>query len=159
MDAIANLVVVMTILSVAAERMTNILKMRHDELRLAKPTPEEERTRVYGITLRSMGCGVFIALLVKADLFAILNNLDDPFATLGWVHVDNYKWTRSLATATWPGGIYAVIGCVLTGIGLGFGSKFWHDILGAIYELRSIARNRKEQMKVAAPAAGGGDDE
>ena len=73
MDSLINVVVLMTVLSVAAERITNVMKLRQESLRLPKGTEAEERARVYSITWRSMAVGVFVALLMKADIFAILS--------------------------------------------------------------------------------------
>jgi hypothetical protein len=83
-----------------------------------------------------------VALLLKADLFEIMSRMDKPWETLGWVHVENYRWMRSAASNSVPGAIYAAAGCVFTGVALGFGSKFWHDTLGAVYEVRDMTRIR-----------------
>lgn len=42
-------------------------------------------------------------------------------------------------------------GCLVTRFALGFGSKFWHDLLGAVYELRDFARgaNRRRSAEAA----------
>jgi hypothetical protein len=32
--------------------------------------------------------------------------------------------------------IYAVTGCLLTGCAMGFGSRFWHDVLGVLLDTR-----------------------
>ena len=129
-------------LSVLAERGTNLLKLRNEDLKLKRADVSEERDREYRIALRTILVGIVLAILLKADMFAILSQLDAPWKTLGWVQVENYRWMRSPASADVGGGIYAVAGCLLTGVALGFGSKFWHDILGSVYELRNMARKR-----------------
>jgi hypothetical protein len=77
-----------------------------------------------------------------------MNHLEQPWETLGWVRLENYRWIRSSATASVASFVYTLGGCVITGVGLGFGSKFWHDLLGTLYEVRSIARNHKEKNLV-----------
>ncbi|MEZ5989237.1 MAG: hypothetical protein R3F30_08970 [Planctomycetota bacterium] len=148
MDALINLLVLLTILSVAAERLANLMKLRTSALRRTKETVDNDPGRELGISLRSIAVGILLAVAVKADLFVILNNLEDPFKSLGWFHVDNYRWLRSPALSTVQGCLYAVFGCVLTGVALGFGSSFWHDILGTVKELKNMTRERKDSMKV-----------
>ena len=91
-----------------------------------------------------------MALLVKADFFEILTRLDDPWGTLGWVQLREYHWVRARATEGIGTTFYAMAGCAITGVALGFGSKFWHDVLGAVYEVRSMARNRRLSGERAA---------
>ena len=145
LEPLINLIVLLTVMSVAAERATNLLKLRHNDLRMRKSSKEEERAREYRISVRSFLVGLILAVLVKADFFEIMLHLDSPWRTLGWVQVHGYTWFRSAATSELGTIIYALAGCVITGAMLGFGSKFWHDILGSVYELRGMARNRRER--------------
>lgn len=140
-EPLINLIVLLTALSIVAERVTNVLKLRRPKLK-ARLDGQDNPEREAAIALSALGIGVLVALLVKADLFAILKQLDNPWATLGWLQVDKYTWTRTPATATLGNAAHCIAGCVLTGCALGFGSKFWHDTLGAVYEVRNMARNR-----------------
>ena len=146
-EPLINLLIVLTILSVAAERVTNLLKNRHPELkdRTSAKSMAKKQERDFRISLRAMGVGMIVALAVKANFFELLTHLDDPWSTFGWVQVKDHQWFQVAATRGVGNVIYAVIGCLLTGVTLGFGSKFWHDILGAVYDLRGIARNRQER--------------
>ena len=47
LEPLINLLAVLTVLSVIAERITNLLKLRDKRLRVKQPTLEEERLRVY----------------------------------------------------------------------------------------------------------------
>lgn len=150
-EPLINLLVVLTILSVAAERVTEYLKLRNDDLKDRKIAiaKNEEPERAYRISMRAMTVGMCVAVAVKADFFEILTHLEQPWSTFGWVQVDEHRWIRSPATRGWGNAMYAVAGCAITGVALGFGSKFWHDVLGAVYEMRSIARNRAEKGEAA----------
>jgi hypothetical protein len=141
LQPLINLLVLLTALSLGAERVSNLVKLRNPNLKAKKPTYAEERDREHGIAGRTLLVGVILAVLVKADFFAILAHLDDPWRTLGWVQLSDYRWMRSPATANIGTFLYTLAGSVLTGIALSFGSKFWHDVLGTVYEVRSIARN------------------
>ncbi len=155
LEPLINVVAVLTILSIMAERATNLIKLGSPKLRCAHEhdgaskegepsSAQEEKAREYAITGWAIGMGVAIALLLKADIFAILGNMQEPWKTLGWVHVDNYKWVRSAALATPRGLGYATAGCLLTGVALGFGSKFWHDVLGSVREVKNIAKKKSD---------------
>ena len=143
---IINLLVLLTALSVAAERITNMMKLRRDQLREDKGTgkPEQE----YAVHGRTFVVGLVIALLFKADLFEILANLDAPWETLGWVKVEGGRFLQSTASQNLGSAVYAAVGSLFTGTALGFGSKFWHDVLGAVYELRDSTRRRKPPVAV-----------
>ena len=153
-EPLINVLVVLTVLSVAAERVTNMLKLRHEDLRDRKLTETDEKEREYGITARSMLVGILLAILTKADMFAILANLGNPWETLGWVQVHGESWVRASALSSLGTFLYSVGGSVITGFALGFGSKFWHDLLGLAYELRNMARKSNDAAPVLAGKGG-----
>jgi hypothetical protein len=144
-EPLINLLIVLTVLSVAAERATNLLKLRHADLRVAVKEKPEEKRREERITFRSVFVGIFLAILVKADFFEILSNLDSPWQTLGWVQVSGSEWVRAPASAGAGTALYAILGSVVTGVALGFGSKFWHEVLDAVLELRGYAQRLRER--------------
>ena len=137
-----------------AERITNVLKLNHPELKLRLDVEAAERDRERRINFRAILVGVGVALLLKADMFSILAHLDEPWKTLGWVRLDGAQWVQSPATASIGRVLYVVGGCIVTGIGLGFGSKFWHDVLGTMNEVKGIAR--KARSRTTAPGGPNG---
>ena len=151
-DPFVNMLVILTVLSITAERLTNLLKLQNPDLNDRKPDKKEERRREHRISIRTMVVGVLLTILVKANFFEIMSNLQDPWSTLGWVRLDDYRWIRSPATVDLSAFLYTLGGCLVTGLGLGFGSKFWHDLLGTVYELRSLARNKKNKQLIEMPA-------
>jgi len=142
---------------VTAERISNILKFRKEPLRDRKKDPKEERKREGEIQFQTAVIGIGIAVLTKADLFAFLTHLDDPWSTIGWVRVIGTQWFQSPALQSTGATLYTLGGCILTGLALGFGSKFWHDILSTVFELRNIARNRGSAVSLKAGAGGSSD--
>lgn len=143
-EPMINGLVLLTILSVVAERMTNFVKLGNDDLRLRK---DNDRTHEQRVQNRNLIVSISLALLTKADLFAILSNLDDPWKTLGWVRVTGgHAFMTEAATAAGPF-LIALVGCVFTGFALGFGSRFWHDILGSVLEMRKRLRNNPAAEK------------
>jgi hypothetical protein len=109
MDAfqpLINLLVLLSALSLAAERVTNVVKLRYESIR------------------------------DKADFFEILGNLQAPWDTLGWAHMQAGELVRRSALTNLRQGLYALVGSVFTGLALGFGSKFWHDMLDIVFNSR-----------------------
>jgi len=124
---------ILTALSLAAERITNIVKLRSKDLR-NKARDEKDRERQ--ITNRALLVSLAVALLVKADFFEILSRLDAPWETLGWARMQAGELVRSSAVSGVGRFIYAVTGCLLTRCAMGFGSRFWHDVLGVLLDTR-----------------------
>jgi hypothetical protein len=123
-----NLLVLLSALSIAAERLANAVKLRDARLRTSRPSVAQEKEREQGIGHRVLLVSVALALLVKADLFQILAHLDAPWDTLGWIKGPSISEPARLA--------FSVTGSVLTGCSLGFGSKFWHDMLDIVYQTK-----------------------
>jgi hypothetical protein len=135
-----NLLVMLSALSIAAERLANAVKLHDDRLRTSRPSVAEEKERERGIGHRVLVVSVALALLVKADLFQILAHLDAPWDTLGWAKGPSVSDAAQF--------FLSVAGSILTGCSLGFGSKFWHDVLDIVYQTRGRLRpGRKEHAR------------
>ncbi len=159
LEPVINVLTLLTVLSITAERLTNVLKLQNEKLREKKSrNSKQELDRHRSIQARNLAMGIFLALIVKADMFSIVAHLDNPWTTLGWVRVSGAQWFQTAALGDIGTVIYAIVGCLITGVALGFGSKFWHDTLGAIYELRSIGRNRAGGEISASPVREGNDN-
>jgi len=129
-EPLVNLLVLLSALSVAAERVANWLKLGDPDLREKKESPPEEKARERRIALRALAVSVALAVLVKADFFAILTHPEAPWDTLGWVRPAGDGWTLGRL-------LQALAGTLVTGIALAFGSKFWHDVLDRVYGVRN----------------------
>lgn len=151
MDAfgpIVNVLLVLSVLSVAAERVTNLVKLRRDKDWCELP----DRDRELRITFTNVLAGVTLAAVMKADLFGMLSQPSAPWSTLGWTQWNGQTWVRHAAASSAGGVTYALLGSAITGIALGFGSKFWHDVLGIVVELKKLTEGRSAK---AAQDAGG----
>jgi hypothetical protein len=140
LQPLMNFALLMTALSIAAERLANILKLRHPSLRGpgTRLGRREEKERERQIANRVLAVSVALAVLLKADFFAILSHLDAPWSTLGW--------TRDAAIRSPAQLVSTLGGTVLTGVSLGFGSKFWHDVLDIVYGVRDHIRVKRERV-------------
>jgi hypothetical protein len=137
-EPLVNVLTVLTVLSFAAERLANLVKLRFNGLW----KNGTERQREYNISLATLVVGVTLAIVTKADLFSMLAHASEPWSTLGWAHWDGTDWVHCSAVVNAAGILQAVLGCAVTGVSLGFGSRFWHDVLGAVLELRNVVKRR-----------------
>ena len=147
MDAfqpLINLLVLFTILSLAGERATNLIKLKSNELRMRKKDEEGTRKREQKINIRNIVINIFFSIIIKANFFEVITHLDDPWKTLGWIQFHDNQWMMSPVLDNIGMTLLALVGCVVMGFSLGFGSKFWHDVLGIIYEIRDMKRKLKE---------------
>jgi hypothetical protein len=128
-----NLLVLLTALSLASERLANAMKLGDADLREKKGSPQEEKARERRIALRALAASVALAVFMKADFFEILSHLDAPWDTLGWALPVEEQWTVSLF-------LQSFTGTIVTGVSLAFGSKFWHDVLDLVHGVRGAVR-------------------
>jgi hypothetical protein len=148
-EPLVNLLVLMSALSIAAERLANALKLRHPDLRDRKAGARDEKARERRIAQRALAASVVLAVVVKADFFAILSHLDAPWDTLGWVRPAPQGWTVGRF-------LHTLAGTIVTGISLGFGSKFWHDLLDLFYGVRNAVNGER---RAASHRMTGPDDD
>jgi hypothetical protein len=133
LEPLINLLLLLSALSVASERLANAIKLGNTDLREKKASPPEEKARERRIALRALAASVALAVLMKADFFEILSHLEAPWDTLGWARPADDQWTLGRL-------LQAFDGTVVTGISLAFGSKFWHDVLDLVYGVRAAVR-------------------
>jgi hypothetical protein len=150
-DPLINILSVLTVLSVAAERVTNVVKLRKEDTWRAI----SERQREFNIQVTNVIFSLFIALAVKADIFSMFARPDAPWSTLGWVQWTGTAWAQSASVVGASAILHTFVGCIVTGIALGFGSKFWHDVLGIVFEARELTKKHKERVALTAPLSVG----
>jgi len=149
LEPIINLLTVLTVLSVTAERLTNVIKLR----RSADWDVLEARQKELRIVTTNLAVGMSLALVMKADLFAMLAQPAAPWSTLGWTQWDGSAWVQHAATLSAGGVLHAVLGSALTGAALGLGSSFWHDVLAIVFELKKQSQARTEAARALAPVS------
>jgi hypothetical protein len=133
-EPLINLLLLMGALSTASERLTNAIKLRYADLRERRQDRREEKDRERRIAQHALATSIALAVVLKADFFQILSHLQAPWDTLGWAR-PAAGWTGTAVLQT-------LGGTIVTGISLGFGSKFWHDLLDLIYGARTTLRRR-----------------
>lgn len=146
-DILLSLVVVLLPLSFISERISNFFKLvlpsdgklGFGNLRHKENDSKKEKTRERKIFLLSLLSGEIVAFSLKADLFQIIEN-----GKIGWNHSsDDLLW---------------IVGCLFTGFFLSWGSKFWHDLLGILLEVKNLrkayAEEKTAEVKTMVEEAG-----
>jgi hypothetical protein len=136
-----NLITLLAGLSLVAERVTNAVKLHRKELR-EKATKGKEKEREKRITAHALFLSFAVALVVNANFFEILTHLEAPWETLGWAQLQAGQLVQTSSALGVGKVAYTTAGCMLTGFAMGFGSTFWHDLLGVVLD----TRNKLKQM-------------
>ncbi len=145
---IIQLVTILFLLSMVCERIADFLKHYLSESHvfniqkgffkvgdtLTKFPQDDlkEQERAFRIFKINVCSGILLAFILKGDLIKIFNNITDPAKTLGWNNLEDY--TKFIDWALLPFGI------ILTGLFISFGSKFWHDLLDLLYQIKNTKR-------------------
>ena len=147
LQQIIQLVIILFLLSMVCERIADFLKHYLSESKLFRiqndifkigdtltkyPNDDaKEQARVYRILKINVWSGILLAAILKADLIKIFNNINEPGKTLGWSNISEYGLLDA---------ILLPFGIILTGCFISFGSKFWHDLLDILYQIKNTKR-------------------
>lgn len=144
LDSAIAVLLILFVLSQISERITNLVKLKlHDSLglgnlRLMSEDENAEKKRESKIVVISMICGFIVAIVLKADIYTILQVAIEAKDKVS----ESEKSVTDLFTGWGKNDINPqnIIGCVFTGVFLSFGSKWWHDILDLLLEIKNIKR-------------------
>lgn len=134
------------LLSVISERITNFLKLWLPEswfgsLRQKQMDEAAEKIRERKILAFSIGVGFFTAMSVQASMLHILSNIDRPEEAIGWNHV-TICFSYFFSWENWK----YILGFLLTGCFISLGSKFWHDLLDLLLEVKNVKAQISDSM-------------
>ncbi len=148
LQQIIQLVTVLFLLSMVCERIADFLKyylsnkqflwipkefFKIGDTQTKYPKDElKEKARAFRILKINVGSGILLATILKADLIKIFNHIENPGETIGWNNL----------CSSYEGIEYGVLpfGIILTGLFISFGSKFWHDLLDLLYQIKNTKR-------------------
>jgi len=139
-ENVINATLVLFILSLITEKVSNFLKLQSARLAISQKSLLFETARTRAIQKRTTLIGIVIAILCKANLFNIFN----PDSPLFWVRSELLFFNKDPwglnKDFEWIGFIGIIFGSVLTGLFLSFGSKFFHDLLDLLLEAKNLKR-------------------
>jgi hypothetical protein len=155
MDNLYKIVTILFILSLISERVANFFKLKLSETRklldktgtirhffsfnntsIRKKDPKEEKDREFRILKINLFFGCAIAIGFHADLFGIIKHIDDANNVLSW-NSEYLELKQDCFLTTIGIILLSLLGCFFTGVFLSFGSKFWHDMLDLIMEVKN----------------------
>lgn len=162
MEKIYTLLLVLFVLSQISERVANFLKLKLSDTRLLfegtdktfwkyfsfrntktrSADPEKEKDREFRILKINVATGLLVSLIFRTDLFCILRNIADPASHMGWTTIrTDYHAYIGLFDKCYVGSIFfglsTLLGCLITGVFLSFGSKFWHDLVDLLLQAKN----------------------
>jgi len=129
---VVSIVLTLFILSLITERISEFIKNQFKSLYMKvenNPVLAKKRERI--ILILSGSVGIIIALICNADFFTLIAE-KGVIVPISSIHELTFK---------------SVIGCIITGLFLGQGSKFFHDLLDALLYYKNAKKalyNRSE---------------
>lgn len=130
---ITTIVMQLFILSTISERVTNFIKLnlqsvteRLGNFRDKENSQIKEKEREKGILNWAIVIGILVAVLAKADLFYMVK---EGKLQQSWVDIN-------------------ILGCLLTGFFISLGSKFWHDLLDLLLQVKNLKSKLVDQKDI-----------
>lgn len=124
-DILISIVVTLFMLSLITEKISNFIKLNIHSLSLKIPDDAEwEKKREKKIQLMSGIVGILVALTCNADFFYLIKAEGKMIAL------------NSITDFS----IMGIVGCIITGLFLSQGSKFFHDLLDTLLYYKNVKR-------------------
>jgi hypothetical protein len=130
MELAIKITLVLLILSLIVEKITGFVKLYFPSLYSKTYNEEEEKLREKKIQRDSIIIGVIVAIISNANFFKLLRGQDMLY------------WTDDPEGFT----IKAILGCLISGIFLSQGSKFFHDLLDTLLYAKKMKRGLFENQ-------------
>lgn len=133
-DILISIVVTLFMLSLITEKISNFIKLNIQSLSLKKPDDAEwEKKREKKIQMLSGIIGMLVAITCNADFFYLIKAEGKMIAL------------NSITDFS----IMGIIGCIITGLFLSQGSKFFHDLLDTLLYYKNVKRAlyNKQEME------------
>lgn len=126
MDKIIEPTVVLLILSLITEKISNFIKLQYEGLCTKHSNILEENLRGKKIQKLTILIGIFVALISKVNFFELFQEGSNLF----WDR-DDIKGIHLLEN---------ILGSVISGLFLSLGSRFFHDLLDILLEVKNLKR-------------------
>jgi len=110
-----------------------------------------EDKRYYRILKINIVCGFLVAFALHADIFTILNHLDEPEKAITWngyqLEILRFRinYFEKEVLVDYQSLHWYLLGCLMTGFFISFGSKVWHDLLDLLLEVKNTRRKLNDK--------------
>lgn len=131
MDKVIQPTIVLLILSLITEKIANFIKLQYEELANKKESDLDEKVREKKIQRLAILVGIGVALISKANLFDFFK---DSF-NLFWTEND-FKGIALISN---------IVGSIISGMFLSLGSKFFHDLLDMLLQVKNLKRKLNDK--------------
>ena len=156
MEKILQLVTVLFILSLIFERICEFLKtylackklgpwfIVGDTITKHDLDSKAEKRREYRILKMNLVLGFITAFLAHASFFDLLKNIETPGKVIGWTNnlFNDFQSqiNGEIIFQAFKQAVQFIIGCLFTGAFISTGSKFWHDLLDTLFQIKNYKR-------------------
>jgi len=131
MDNVIQPTIVLLILSLITEKIANFVKLSYDNLASNQGSVMGEKRREKNIQLITIAVGIAVALLSKANLFEFFKEEFNLFWT-----AEDFGGLKLLSN---------IVGSVISGLFLSLGSKFFHDLLDVLFQIKNLKRKLNDK--------------
>lgn len=125
-----KITLVLLILSLIVEKITGFVKLYYPSLYGKTFSEDDEKFREKKIQRNSIIIGIIVALLSNANFFKLLGGEEMIY------------WSDDPEGIT----IKAILGCLISGIFLSQGSKFFHDLLDTLLYAKKMKKGLYENQ-------------
>lgn len=130
MELAIKITLVLLILSLIVEKITGFVKLYIPSLYSKTYTEEDEKVREKKIQRNSIIIGIIVAILSNADFFKLLQGKELIY------------WNEDQDGITLKG----ILGCIISGVFLSQGSKFFHDLLDTLLYAKKMKKGLFENQ-------------
>lgn len=131
MDKVIQPTIVLLILSLITEKIANFWKLQYESLANKKELDTEEKLREKNIQLITIVIGIVVSLISKANLFDFFKDNFNLFWT-----AEDFKGLTLLSN---------IVGSIVSGLFLSLGSKFFHDLLDMLLQVKNLKRKLNDK--------------
>ena len=131
MDNIIQPTIVLLILSLITEKISNFIKLQYKDISDKDKNNNTEKLKEKKIQKLTIIVGICVAILTKANFFEIFKLDYDLFWT-----ADDFKGFDLLSN---------IVGSIISGMFLSLGSKFFHDLLDMLLQVKNLKRKLNDK--------------
>jgi len=134
------IITILFILSMISERISNLFKLKTNDLKLKRISAGGEKDRERGIMWLAIKSGCIVALFSGADFFTLVER--GKLVTYADLFEQDHLWFLLPKT---------LIGVFLSGVFISLGSKFWHDMLDIVMQVANLKKSMADQQAQLVP--------
>lgn len=126
---IVSVTLTLFMLSLITEKISNFIKLSFPSLFIKADDPLNEKKREQKIQILAGLIGIGVAILCNADFFGLITQKGSisPFTSLT---------------------LKGTIGCIVTGLFLSQGSKFFHDLLDTVLYYKNVKKSLYDKQEI-----------